>query len=336
MWEIMKRIPAITLAIFAVLSAGLSSWSCSRGGYSGKVETITFGTLPSEAAGLIYVAQDRQFFADNGLSVVMKYYDTGVTVTDALLKGEVNIALCSEFPFLAKVLAKEKISGVGVADRFTYFYLFGRRDRGIDGIATLKRKRVGITRGTITDFYLGRFLELNGMTAQDVTLVDVAPPQIVDAISSGSVDAIVAWGAFALQIRAQLGTKIIEWQVQSGQASYGVISARNDWTNSHPEIINRFLISLSQAEKYLTLQPARAKAIVQKWMNYEDASMQTIWPEHQFSLSLDQSLIAAMEDEARWMIKNNLTREKEIPDFMKFIFMDGLEAVKPEAVNIIR
>jgi len=64
--------------------------------------------------------------------------------------------------------------------------------------------------------------------------------------------------------------------------------------------------------------------------------MQTIWPEHQFSLSLDQSLIAAMEDEARWMIKNNLTREKEIPDFMKFIFMDGLEAVKPEAVNIIR
>lgn len=314
----------------------MGSWSCSRGDYSGKGETVTFGTLPSEAAGLIYVAQDRQLFADNGLSVVIKYYDTGVTVTDALLKGEVNIALCSEFPFLTKVLAKEKIVGVAVVDRFTYFYLFGRRDMGIDGIATLKRKRLGITRGTITDFYLGRFLELNGMNAHDVTLVDVAPPQIVDALSGGSVDAIVAWGTFALQIRAQFKTKIIEWQVQSGQASYGVISARNDWTHSHPEIINRFLISLNQAEKYLTLQAARAKAIVQKWMNYDDASIQTIWPEHQFSLSLDQSLILAMEDEARWIIKNNLTNKKQVPDFLNYIYEGGLKAVKPEAVKIIR
>jgi hypothetical protein len=43
-----------------------------------------------------------------------------------------------------------------------------------------------------------------------------------------------------------------------------------------------------------------------------------------------------LEDEARWMIKNNLTREKQIPDFMNYIYVDGLKAVKPEAVSIIR
>ena len=59
-------------------------------------------------------------------------------------------------------------------------------------------------------------------------------------------------------------------------------------------------------------------------------------PEHQFSLSLDQSLITAMEDEARWMIKNYLTTEKKVPDFLNYIYADGLKAVKPEAVNIIR
>lgn len=60
------------------------------------------------------------------------------------------------------------------------------------------------------------------------------------------------------------------------------------------------------------------------------------WQVHQFSLSLDQSLITAMEDEARWMIKNNLTSEKQVPDFMNYVYVDGLKAVKPEAVNIIR
>jgi NitT/TauT family transport system substrate-binding protein len=44
----------------------------------------------------------------------------------------------------------------------------------------------------------------------------------------------------------------------------------------------------------------------------------------------------ATEDEARWMITNNLTRDKQVPDFLNYIYVDGLNAVKPEAVNIIR
>ena len=64
--------------------------------------------------------------------------------------------------------------------------------------------------------------------------------------------------------------------------------------------------------------------------------MARIWPQHRFSLSLDQTLIVAMKDEAQWMINNNLTSEKTIPDFMNYIYTDGLKAIKPEAVNIIR
>lgn len=60
-----------------------------------------------------------------------------------------------------------------------------------------------------------------------------------------------------------------------------------------------------------------------------------MWPEHQFSLTLDQSLLIAMNDEGRWMIKNNLTTEKVIPDFRNYIYTEGLEEVEPGSVNII-
>jgi NitT/TauT family transport system substrate-binding protein len=43
-----------------------------------------------------------------------------------------------------------------------------------------------------------------------------------------------------------------------------------------------------------------------------------------------------MEDEARWMIRNGLTSGNEIPDFLNFIYEDGLKAVMPERVTIIR
>ena len=63
-------------------------------------------------------------------------------------------------------------------------------------------------------------------------------------------------------------------------------------------------------------------------MNLDAAYMETVWSQNQYSLSLDQSLIVAMEDEARWMISNGLTTEKQVPDFLNYIYEDGLKSDK--------
>ena len=104
----------------------------------------------------------------------------------------------------------------------------------------------------------------------------------------------------------------------------------------HREFIKRLLSSLIQAEEYLVKHPSEAGVIIQKRLKYDDTYMAKIWPKQQSSVTLDQSLITAMEDEARWMIKNDLTKEKQVPDFGNYIYTDGLKTVKPEAVSIIR
>ena len=53
--------------------------------------------------------------------------------------------------------------------------------------------------------------------------------------------------------------------------------------------------------------PKEAKSIVQKRLHLDAEHVDRNWQRNIFSLSLDQSLITAMEDEARWMIHNNLT-----------------------------
>ena len=321
----------------ALMALALSLWSCSKSGDSGKTESINFGTLPTVASSaLIYIAQDQQFFAANRLNVNIKDYDTGAASLEALLNGDMDISWAAEFPFVRRAFAKEKISIMAIVSRFNEQCLFGRKDRGINTVSDLKRKKIGIPRNTIAEFYLGRFLELNGMNIRDVSVVDVPPPKSMDAITSGDVDGVVAWEPYASQMRAKLTDKALVLPIQSNQPGYGAIIARNDWIKKHPEIVNRFLKSLAQAEDYLTRDPAAAKAIMRKWLKFDEAFTETIWSENQFSLSLDQSLIAAMEDEARWMIRNNLTKEETVPDFMNYIYVDGLKAVKPEAVNIIR
>jgi NitT/TauT family transport system substrate-binding protein len=47
-----------------------------------------------------------------------------------------------------------------------------------------------------------------------------------------------------------------------------------------------------------------------------------------------QSLILNLEDQSRWMIKREAGAVRETPNFMDFIFIEGLKAVSPKEVRI--
>jgi len=42
-----------------------------------------------------------------------------------------------------------------------------------------------------------------------------------------------------------------------------------------------------------------------------------------------------LEDEARWAIKQRFVQKAELPNFLGFIYLDAMAAVKPEALTII-
>jgi NitT/TauT family transport system substrate-binding protein len=174
------------------------------------------------------------------------------------------------------------------------------------------------------------------MNIKEVALVDLPPSEWLGAISSGEVDVIVGWPPYTAQIKERFLSDSVAWQVQGNQPLYGILVARNDWITEHPTVIARLWESLSQAEEFLIAHPDQAKAIVRTRLEYENAYLEPLWNQYYFSLSLDQSLILAMEDEARWLISNNLTTEKQIPDFLNYIYTDALATIRPEVVNIIR
>jgi len=327
----------LVLAVLAGIAAIFFGWrAVSTGRYSGPVESLTLAYVPTEAAALVFIAEDRGFFADNGVKLVLKPYSTGAETLQALANGEVDIAGTAEFSFIVRAFAGEKLSIYAIVDRFQNNYLIGRKDRGIETAADLKGKRIGLPRGSIVEFYLGRFLQMNGLSMRDVTLVGTTPTSSAEALATGIVDGIVLWNPFAYQMRQQMADKATFLPLQGNQPSFAVAVARNDWLVDHKAVINRSLEATAQAEQYLISHPQEAKAILQKRMNVDSAFVEAVWPENQYSLSLHQSLIVALEDEARWMIANQITNEKRVPDFMDYIYIEGLRQVRPAAVNIVR
>ena len=127
-------------------------------------EPIVVAYSPFEATSLFWIAWDQQFFAGNGLDISLRKYDTGAGSLSGMLNGESDITVgLSEFPVVRMAFQKERMAILGNANKGEFIFLVGRKDSGIEIPSDLKGKRVGVTKGTISEFFLGRFLELNGL-----------------------------------------------------------------------------------------------------------------------------------------------------------------------------
>ncbi len=221
----MRRLWASIFIIGLVVVAGVLGsffYLNSQDSYAGNVESIDVAYSPFESVALFWIAEKQNFFSQNGLNVTSHKYDSGAGALDGVLKGEADIAVgTTEFPFTVRVLNNARIRTIGSISKGEFTYLIGRKDRGIDEVSDLKGKRIGTTFGTIAHFYLGRFLNLNGLNIQDVTLVDLkTPAEWVNAVVDGDIDAVATAQPYANSAKDGLGANAIVWSIQSSQPLY--------------------------------------------------------------------------------------------------------------------
>jgi NitT/TauT family transport system substrate-binding protein len=332
-----KLAVAIIITVVLIAAGGffIGAFPSSEKPVLGSPDSIVIGIEPNQANLLIYIADEKGYFTENDLNITLKNYSSGAAAVDGMVSGEVDIATATEFVLVNQVFAGNNVSTIASIDKFEQIYLISRIDRGIRSVSDLKGKKIGLPLKTNTEFILGRYLNLNGMEMQDVMVSDIKAQHMAGTLANGTVDAVVVWQPYVSAIRDQMENDILIWPAQSGQAVYCNALTTGRWLSGHSPSIKRFLDALARAESDVTGDPAAAKDIMEKRLGYERAYIDAIWPEHHYSLSLDQSLVTAMEDEARWKMENHLTDITTMPDFRYTIYRDGLETVKPGSVYII-
>jgi ABC-type nitrate/sulfonate/bicarbonate transport system substrate-binding protein len=332
-----KTTAAISIVLILAIAAAVALYTYNSKREGTKiVGSVILGLAKTEADVVVYIADELGFFSGNGLNVTLRPFETGLASYKAMLKGDVDVSIPAEFVVVGGSFKESKIRIISTTGKADFFTIAGRRDHGISKASDLAGKRIGLARNTIEEFFLGRILDLHGLNIKDVTVVDMTFPAVVDAIREGVVDAVITLPPYSNSIKSTLGAGVVEWSAQSGQWLFAVLTSTDDWIARNRDLVVRLLKALDQANVYIAEHPQEAKLIVQKRFNLDAIAVERTWQRNHYFLSLDQALLVAMEDEARWMIKNKLTTEKKIPDFLDYIYQDGLKTVKSEAVNIIR
>jgi ABC-type nitrate/sulfonate/bicarbonate transport system substrate-binding protein len=317
-------------AVFFILllfCGGGAGWANAAG------EVITYAMPITVAAIPVYVALDRGFWADEGLSVRPQMFSAGRLALDALLSGNAQVMSVSETPLVHAMLQGHAIYIVATVTRHQETKFIGRRDHGILHADDLRNKTLATLPGTNSDYFMYRLLQATHIETSDVKIVPLQPPDMVSALVRGDIDGYFAWEPHIYYAQQQLGTNGVIIGPDSLYYGRHCVAMNQDFVRKNPEIVIKLLKGLVKAEDYVQVHPEDAKAIVAQYTNTNRAIIDSLWPEYEVRVELGGELLDFLGAEARWIAVQNRSTVA-LPQLGSFIYTAGLSKVKPNSVAI--
>ena len=261
----------------------------------------------------------------------------GKLALQAMVEGKADFATVAETPIIFSILRGERIFVVANIETSTQNdAILARVDAGITMPSHLKGKRIGFIPGTTLDFFLDSFLTAQGLTRQDITPVPLKPDEVLDALLEKKADAVAAWNYPLTQIKRRLGTQSVTFYDRQIYTEHFNIAAMQDFVRKSPQSVTALLRGLVRAEAFVTSHANEAQDIVSEAIKVDKDLVKEVWDVMSYQVRLDQNLTITLEDETRWAMKNKLTDQAVMPNYLSYIYVDGLKAVKPGAVRMDR
>ena len=240
----MSKLPSIRrrVAAISILLTLATVASCGAGGNGGTGDSsegdptpVRVGTLQSSSDAPHFIAQENGYFEEEGIDVEFVPFKSSTDMIGPLGQGQLDVGMGGLAAAMANGLARGTDLKI-VADKGTnideYSYPLMVRTEliesgQVESIEDLKGKKFAVTaEGAVLDYLLAKGLEGSGVDYDDVELVTMPFPDMVNGFENGAIDAAIIIEPFA--------TQAVERGVAKKLASTG------DWANDETVAVTMF------------------------------------------------------------------------------------------------
>ena len=301
--------------------------------------TLFFGEM------LSFVAYDKGFFREQGLEIELSHNKAGWQSLKQLFEGQVDVATVAQLPVVYSAIDRSKYTKVPAGDFAVVADLtianrlqagVGRRDRGINGPADLRGKTIGLPRGSTADFFVDSMLRRHGLSEAEVTLVNLDVDKQLQAITNGDVDAVLGWQPHTNHALKALGDNGVLLEVGYRYPNGWLLVFMKDYLRAHPDVAERYLRAIAKAEDYVNANPLASQQILAKHLKMDLATVQESIDDVGFKLSMSETLLSTMDEQARWAVRRGLAKDAPLPNFRDYFDEGPLRKVKPQAITVIQ
>jgi len=161
---------------------------------------------------------------------------------------------------------------------------------GIDSVADLKGKAIGVELGFVSHLLLNHALMSAGLTEADVTLINVPTDQTPQTLASGDVSAIVAWQPNSGQaLKAVAGSKAVYSSADAPGLIYDVLAVSPESLAASPEEWKKVIQVWYETVDFIKDPATRAEAI-------EIMASRVELPAEEYAPFLDGTYLLTLEE----------------------------------------
>jgi NitT/TauT family transport system substrate-binding protein len=251
------------------------------------VSTVNVAFLP------IYLTQDKGFFKDEGLDVLVVMFNAGATNLQAMIGGDVQI--------MAGGVPETVLARAGGADIKNFWAISNVMPFQIYGSAKLKSlgqskgKKFAISRfGSLSEFLTRSALKHSGVDPKDVTMLQIgATPARFTTLASGIVDATILWFPVTERAKAAGMNKLFDLKdLYPNWTNVGFI-ARESWLAKEKEQTTKFLRAYQRGVRYTRENRNDGIRTLEKYVGLNAAEAAAGYDEYRESFPLDGRILDA-------------------------------------------
>lgn len=303
----------------------------------GSVKIVVAESSLSVPASLSFIARQKGFWKDQGLDVSVVSFTAGRLALDAMLNGQAQFATAAETPLATGAFRHNTYAIIcEMMNTTTETKIVARKDAGISTPQSLKGKKVGVFVGTQAEYFMDAFLTHNGMQRSELNVVNLQPADLVTAIVKGDIDAMVVWQPYAFNALKLLGTNAVVFPNEGIYTGMFCMATLRKYANENPEVVEKFLKGLIDAEKFVQQHPDEAIEIVAKQVGIDPANLKQFYGEYKFVVKISDVLLDGLKKEGEWAIKTGVTpANSSLPDYHSFIYDKPLKNIFSDRVSIL-
>ena len=304
------------------------------GGASAELLKTRLAQNLSPISGITIIAKAEGFFEKNGLDVTVTNFTSGKQCLDTVLGGGADIATTAEAPTTAAAMAGQPIAYV-TGMEYSDVKTLARKAAGIKTLADLKGKKIAYTAGTGSEVYTTQLLKKAGLTAKDVTLVNLKPQEMLPALAADSIDAFDTWEPHIANGKKALGDKAEVLDTKGVYSETFNIVTTKDYLKANPEVVSKFLAAMIAAEGWMKANPDKAAEVIAKAVGMKSEDLKALWNDYVYHVAIGAKQVDALKTHAQWRLdtKNHPPGVTAVPDFAVVIFPEPLRTLDPARVD---
>jgi NitT/TauT family transport system substrate-binding protein len=328
---------ALGVAVAAALALGYLGTQYKSSAPAAPVEKLSIAMPIGPHAALLHIAAAKGYFAEEGLDVTVVPTIHGKAAIDLVVQGKADLGTAAEVVFALAVARGEALAiAANMFSSTKDMAVIARRDRGISAPRDLVGKKVGLSLGTAGEYFLWAFLIRHKLPPDSVTMVDMPPGEIPQALAKGTIDAASTWEPNVRNAQLALNDATATFYEPLAYTETFNVIGRSDFLKGNSKAIEKLVRAILKAEQFNRSRPEEALNVVAERLKIDVASMRSTWNNFNFEVDLRQSQLITLEDEARWAMARGYFEKGPIPNYLPHLYLDALLAVRPERVTVVR